>query len=463
MVVVSASLRETSSRAAIALGVVCLLLLLPAAACAAPGSIDRSFGTGGFVDLSQAPAERFPSLAAFAIDIAPGPEATVLALSVGNECAAECSRPLIVTRYRSDGSVDRGYGDGGSTLLTLGDASGATGASLAVDSNGRATIAAGNGHSVDVARLGPGGGRDRSFGGEGETSVAGGSTYAAHHLYVTPRGKAVIESDWTLPRSAKDAGPGGSTAGLSIARLRPNGGPDRTFGGSGGIRVNLPRSFPPQAVAVRDGGAVVLAGSPCCPSSVQLPYVMKIRADGSVDRRFGPLGGLPRLRRAQSIRVGAVLIRSSGKIDVAGAASWDKPLPAGRDGGFLIGLHGNGRPDRRFGQDGLRLPEWPLDAAALDPQGRIFGAAASEIAVSTPDTQLTAFRLAADGSIDRSFGGGKGVHVAGASGGEGRLVAAYSGTRPVVFNERFFICRTSCPPAPVLVRFAGGPGATRVR
>jgi uncharacterized delta-60 repeat protein len=441
--------------------VACLALALPAVAGAAPGSVDRSFGDDGFVDLTRAPAERFPNLSnAFAMDMKTGPGGAIFVLSVGDECGPECRRVMIVTRYRPDGSVDAGYGEGGSALSRLGDAGKGREGLLAVDSRGRASIAVANGSTVEIVRLTTDGRRDASFGDRGEVALAGvSSAYAHNRLLLTPSGGALVESDWTAPRPPGGHGSNGSTAVVSIAKLRADGAPDRAFGGDGSRKIRLLHSLPPQAVAVQPGGAATLVGSPCCPHRGRLPYVVRIRADGSLDRRFGPVSGLRSLSRAESIEASEILVRPSGRIDIAGSVRWGKPGHAARTGGFLIRLRGDGTPYRRFGADGARLDPWAFDAAALDADGRVLGvtAPANPAPPTTAAEALTVFRLTAGGGVDRSFGGGRGVHVPGASRGEGRIAAAYSGPRPVVFNERSFICRESCPSEPVLVGLAGGP------
>ncbi|HSS04286.1 MAG TPA: hypothetical protein VLK89_03730 [Solirubrobacterales bacterium] len=441
--------RGSAEPAAIVISLICALLLLPAPAWAGPADLDATFGEGGFIDLARAPTERFPGLFAYAVDMAPGPDETVLVLSVANECSpVGCRYPMIVTRYGADGSLDRSYGDRGSAMPAL---VGNGEARLAVDSQGRASIAVKEGVAVHVVRLAADGSPDHSFGSRGE-AVAPGARNSLIDLAVAADDKIVVESDWYIQHPGnrnghlKDAGK--ATTAVSVTRFLPDGRPDPSFGGTGTVKASFRRASPPTAMAVRPGrGGVLLAGRTCC-SPHPVPYLVRILAGGRVDRGFAHLPGLRRLRRSQGVFVNALMLGRGGEVDLAGSVEWGRYEADRR--GFLLRLRADGMPDRRFGRGGTRLPGLPIDAAATDPRNRTF--AVSEDASSG---DLVVFRLKSGGALDRSFSGRKGALVRGAGGGEGGVVAAYSGSHPLLFNQRIFTCRSTCPPAPVLVRFVG--------
>jgi Ca2+-binding RTX toxin-like protein len=96
----------------------------------------------------------------------------------------------------------------------------------------------------------------------------------------------------------------------------------------------------------------------------------------------------------------------------------------------------------------------PVDAAAVDSEGRIFAVSRTEIEGVRP--ALHGFRLSASGRLDRTFGGGW-VFLRSARGLGGLEVAAFAGQRPVFFEQGSPECSPDdCAVHPFLIRLRGG-------
>lgn len=344
---------------AVLLGLVGSLLLAPAA-LAGPASLDRSFGAAGVVDLRSVSTGAFPGLSSSPTAMAAGKGGQVFVLGSSYACDAlapfACRDHLIVTALGSRGAVDEGYGRRGSSVL--GPVAGGQGrwAQLAVDSRGRVVVAAPDEGGVRVFRLGRAGGLDRSFGDRGSALVAG-SWHRAPWLGLTAEDAPVVVD----VRTVHPAVDGRFSSDVVVTRLLPDGRRDRRFGPDGTRSIVFRNSDQSIVAAIEPRGGVILAGVGCCRRAEPL-RTARLRPDGRRDSRFGDL---PLRGRGKPTAVRAISIRRGGKIDIAGAA---------RSGqrGFLVRLRPDGAVQRRFGRGGVRQPPWPIDAAALDRRGRTF-------------------------------------------------------------------------------------------
>jgi uncharacterized delta-60 repeat protein len=220
---------------------------------------------------------------------------------------------------------------------------------------------------------------DTSFSGDGKKTINFGGVDSARAVLVQPDGRIVVAG-------------GGAGGSFCVARLRPNGALDTTFG-SGGKRVIDFGGDDESAygAALQADGRIVLAGG----SDLRVA-VARLKPDGSLDRTFsgdgrkifswGPLG-----------RASAVLVQPNGKIVLAGFS--------GPEGGNVqvARLTASGRLDATFGSGGK---------AAVDFGGDDFGlaiarAADGRLVVAGRSTAAGAVvaRLRATGALDPDFDG----------------------------------------------------------
>lgn len=310
------------------------------------GSIDRTFGKGGFVR------------GVGGSDVLVQPGGGIVFIS-SEELGSGESR-MVVTRLRADGSPDLSFGRGGVARLDLGGRY-ATGSALANAGSGRIWMAGtsdahsssgggGGGRGEEpgppaiVGRLTPSGRLDRTFSRDGLTNL--------------PTEREVVDLV---------GGPAGSLLALTNGspwleafKLRRGGILDESFGQRGSTPVGVPNPrktisfFPIERVCVLTDGGFVVAGTLGPQGAGQSDYVAvaaRYRANGKLDSSYGSNGfakvGFPGLTLAA-----AFACRQNGRVVIA-VDSVDA-VSAGRQFG-LVALRPNGRIDRRFGRAGRKL------------------------------------------------------------------------------------------------------------
>ena len=209
-----------------------------------------------------------------------------------------------------------------------------------------------------------------------------------------------------------------------IARYNADGTPDASFG-VGGTTITTFNRSDVTAMAVGPDGSVVLG----CRAQAR-GAVARYRPDGSVDTSFGGHGlaiaadadGDP----ASGQGVADVAVLADGRIVAAGAVSVEDPsysfidLPPGiiLDVGparvshvAVFRFRADGGPDRSFGGDGAVVTRFGDDTTyatrlAVQPDGKLVVAAATSRKGFYDDNRFALARYNRDGSLDASFGDG---------------------------------------------------------
>jgi uncharacterized delta-60 repeat protein len=247
---------------------------------------------------------------------------------------------------------------------------------------------------------------DTSFAGDGTRTIDfGGSTDAAHAVVVQPNGRIVV------------AGGGGPASSFCVARLRPGGALDTTFG-SGGKRIvefggDNAAAF---GAAALPNGKIMLAGF----SDLRVA-VARLNPNGSLDTTFSG-DGKRTLSWASVSGALAVHALANGKTLLAGFS--------GPEGGDMQAarLNANGALDTTFGTGG---------SVAIDFGGTEFGHAMARqadgrilVAGRTDPGGAVVARLRARGSLDPTFDGDGRVELPGGIGkavlvqADGKIVVA---------------------------------------
>jgi uncharacterized delta-60 repeat protein len=249
-----------------------------------------------------------------------------------------------------------------------------------------------------VQRLTPAGRPDRGF--NRGRPYLGPAGSAANAVALARGGKIVVAG--TLTNRA-----GFNPQGMLAMRLKPNGRPDRGFGGDGRVTALRRNHGEGLAVAVKRNGSVLLAGA-ATPLDRRDGFhrvaLAGFRANGGRDGRFGRRGtavlDFGRLSRAEDVAL------ARGKIVIAGSVR--NNLQSTET--LVARLRAGGVPDPGFGRGGVIIRQYARGAAysafrslLMRKGGRVL-LAGSAISAA-PGPQALVLALKAGAGRDRSFGG----------------------------------------------------------
>lgn len=392
-------------RRALGVSTIALVCLLLAGAAYAADRTDPDFG-GGWV-VTPVPAELDGPVAPNVWDLAAdGNGGFVGALAD----LTRNVRTFGIVRYRNDGTLDAGFGDGGFAALSQRESgqSQAQTQAVVVEPGGR-IVAAGYRHGLAsaapvLAAYRPDGSLDPSFGKGGIASTGyrrGGSVL--HDL-------AVQSSSRLIAVGAGDEHPigqsGSRATGLVVA-YRPDGSVDRSFGRKGRVVFSARRNrweyTGLKAVEVLPDDRILVAGF-----RFGSLFLARLLPNGRPDRSFGGGDGKVSMYLGNRHTVCSktcwlatpFAIDPAGRIVVLAADSPDWPV--------IVRLRDDGTLDRGFGRGG-RIRVGPVDGHYLQPfdlalQGdRILLGGFDESGLGDAVLSFTVYRYSEDGRLDPSF------------------------------------------------------------
>jgi uncharacterized delta-60 repeat protein len=301
------------------------------------GSLDRSFGDGGWVEVDLGSAE-------FAHAVAVQRDGKIVVAGEGSCPRATC---FALVRFAPDGSVDRSFGTDG-VVRTMFDQCGCRAYDVAIQPDGKIVAVGwrfryGDAQDDDlfaVARYLPDGGLDKSFSRDGRASVDFGfGDDFARAVAVQADGRILVAGAGTRNRYRTESD-------FAFARFRPDGRLDRSFSGDGLATVDFGGLLSDTAYGIALGrdGRIIAAGASGKTGSVPRFAVARLRPNGTLTwkrlTRPGPHGGYAR----------AVVQLADGSVVVGGRAFADDRLDAsdwalvryGTRGGITLGDFGTG-------------------------------------------------------------------------------------------------------------------------
>ena len=282
--------------------------------------------------------------------------------------------------------LDPGFGSGGRTLFGFPNVNDNAYA-VAVQPDGKIVVAGATSSGYDglVARFNADGSPDRSFDGDGITTIDSGGIEILSDVALQPDGKIVVA--------------GGTTTNFDalVARLTPQGQPDTTFDQDGKRTIDSGGVEHVSKVELQPDGKIVVAGETSVNSD---GAVYRLTTTGEPDNTFDQDGAVGIDSGGQEF-LGGLALQGDGGIVVSGHTSVG-------DDATVYRLTSAGKPDTTFDQDGARGIDFAGDNevgwdVAIQPDGRIV------IGGTTGTDGNAAFaRLSAAGQPDTSFGtGGK--------------------------------------------------------
>ena len=199
------------------------------------GALDASFDGDGLVVTSVSPESDQ------VFDLAVQADGKIVAAGTTFHAGGS---DIVLARYNADGSLDSSFDGDGIAVLT---ASGFVG-DLDLQRDGKLVVA----DLVGLVRFNADGSLDRGFGAGGRARIAD-SDASARSVEIQPDGKPLaIGTVFTGPR----------TGDFIVARLMPNGSPDRSYGRAGSVVTGFAEGSEDQALdgELRPDGKLVVSG-----------------------------------------------------------------------------------------------------------------------------------------------------------------------------------------------------------
>ena len=300
------------------------------------GSVDSSFGTGGFA-VSKS------------LDSGPG---ILSALALQADGKILVTGAGLIGRYTTDGQLDASFGSSGIAALTSPIAT-----AMALQSDGKILVTTGIGAPSElfgspnlpgtqpgaIARYNTNGSLDKSFGISGQAACVASATAIA----IQSNGKIVVAG--AVPAALMTLASGGLTiadnqTGFGLVRYNANGSVDTTFnpgngaGTGGGVITGFGNSFPAGgafALAIQPNGEIVVAGQAGVGANGGLSFasssfvLARYTTTGHLDTTFGSNGTvITTLNPGPISFVSALVLQSDGKIIAAGNTGFNS-------GGFV--------------------------------------------------------------------------------------------------------------------------------
>jgi uncharacterized delta-60 repeat protein len=301
-----------------------------------------------------------------------------------------------------DGQLDAGFGTGGMVTTSFANQSVDAGKGQAIQADGKILV---SGYSSDpitglnrfaLARYTTNGTLDAGFGIGGTVITAPNPSFhcSGEAVAVQADGKIVVcgECNDTSTTNPLDGY-------FTIIRYNSNGSLDNTFGTGGIVTIQLPVYYPevtaPDLVIQSDGN-IVIAGQAEIVQNDSNMLFMRLTSTGALDNTFGT-GGISVIHTPIQASVATAMhLLSDGRITVCGFAdynSFNRPI--------LTQINPNGSVDTNFGSAGFIAPNYGFSSGffglSVQPDGKILGCGFSQ------NGGIIA-RLYDDGLADLTFG-----------------------------------------------------------
>lgn len=363
---------------------------LPLRAHAAQGDLDLTFGNGGRVTTQFGGGDSVFALVA-------QPDGKIVAAGTSS------NSDFAVARYNMDGSLDFTFGFGGKvTTDFFGNRDVAVAVALQPDGKivaaGHAFGGPGNNIVFALARYNSNGSLDSTFGAAGK--VTGGGT-EAESVLIQPDNKIVVggHTDESGPPFNID---------FDLVRLNPDGTLDDTFGSGGKVTTDFfgreDRIF---ALALQPDGRIVAAGAADRFAFLTSDFALaRYKPNGKLDKSFGIDGKLTTNFNLDNEEALAVALQPDGKIIAAGRthvidASFDSAIARYSSDGTLDSTFGAGGKVTTDFSGGFDI----ANDVAVQPNGKIIVSGWAQNGTSGKfDFGLA--RYNSNGSLDPGFGSG---------------------------------------------------------
>lgn len=268
---------------------------------------------------------------------------------------------------------------------------------VAIQADGRIVLAGPSGDAFVLVRFEPDGTLDPTFGGDGKVVTRLGESGWPVDVAIVGAG-LLVATTVGAPESAR----------IVIARYRPHGGLDSTFGTDGTTTLHFNEGAYASEIALQRDGRILLAGTAVrardSRRSLEERFALaRLTSDGRLDPTFGGDGKVTTAVHGQSSRASSVEVSSRGILAVGSMASH-------RAGRLVAARYTfRGRLDQSFSGDGVfvrSLSERGTSSGgtsvAFDGHGRSV-IAASVFDLDSYAENAALIRLRTGGTLDHSF------------------------------------------------------------
>ena len=286
------------------------------------GILDASFGDGGMLTTN------FTMRDDSAADVAIHADGRIVVVGTAGR------GKFAVARYDSDGTRDITF-DGDGTVMTEVAPGYDSARAVAIDATGKIVVAgsAGDG-TFAVVRYAPDGSLDATFDADGivTTDLTGGFD-AANSVAIDPPAKIVVAGEAAFCCEY--------TASFGLIRYQPDGALDVTFGGDGVVITDFTRYGDAASdLAIQANGKIVAAGSRKFNGTTSRFALARYKPSGRSDRTFGGDGKVSTAFSRGFDSARAVAIQADGQIVAVGSTY---PDIEGLDGSFALARYRAGR------------------------------------------------------------------------------------------------------------------------
>jgi uncharacterized delta-60 repeat protein len=270
----------------------------------ANGTLDTSFGTGGFI-VTPVGAE-FD----FVNAVVRQPDGKTV---VTGPCFVGTDYSFCTRRYNVNGTLDSGFGTNGEVITRIGSSSAST--ALALLPDGKIVVAGFCSSGFCAAQYLVNGTLDPGFGSSGTVSTSLGRVSIANTVALQPDGKLLLAGHCVI------SGPSGATLNFCALRYNADGSLDLGFDSDGKIVTDVGEGEDyARGIAVQPDGKIVLAGECLTANRVGVDFcAVRYNANGTIDTRFGANGKVITEVGNRIDIAYAVAIQPDGKFVLAGA------------------------------------------------------------------------------------------------------------------------------------------------
>lgn len=282
--------------------------------------LDPKFGTGG-VTTTPIPGGAY---ATAVVKLTDGNKLLV----VGNQGDFRGSHTsIVVARYNPNGTLDRTFSGDGFTTVNSHFSNFASVGAVAIQADGKILLGGGSGEFGVIFRLNHDGTIDNTFSGDGETSVF----FYVADMVVLPKGKILAAGTSSTEFGSQ----------IGVSRLNPNGADDTTFGQGGSLSTDFGegefgRVYGSDLLVFADGRFLVTG------ENSDAFALVKYNVNGALDQTFGTGGKVTTNITSFNDSISEAMLVAGGKIVVAGTVAGNIGLARYTAAGKLDTTFGNG-------------------------------------------------------------------------------------------------------------------------